>query len=401
MRLLFSLIGLLAASVLTARPLLVISVDGLDYRYLRDADQLGMKIPNMRKLMRAGAWADGGVVGVVPTVTFPSHTTIVTGVRPDQHGILGNNRPKEDGGERYFFANLMKAPALWDAAHRAGLKVGAVHWPVTVDSPSIDWDFPEHFKRRQGAGMDWEATAAKATPGLVEKMMGRFPSMATEWIDDRVRALATIYLLKYEKPELLLLHLVDHDSEAHETGPFSMHAKAMVERTDELLGDILAAKPANMALALVSDHGFERFDEAVNLRALLDQAGVKGAVEVKSTMVTTEDPAAAAFLRTMKTAREIPSVEWQRFIPNRPKPLGAFETPPHTLFTTDAAAPLRAKILHGDHGLWPLRPDYRSTFLLVTPGRKPARLGEVDMLTLAGRLAQVLNLDFGKEQKVQ
>ena len=398
-RLLLSLV--LFASLAGARPLLVISIDGLDHRYLRDADQLGLKIPHLRKLLKEGAWADHGVIGVVPTVTFPSHTAIVTGVRPDQHGILNNNRPKEEGGERYFFASMIKVPTLWDAAKRAGLKVGGVHWPVTVDSKNFDWDFPEHFKKRQGAGMDWQATAEKATPGLIEKMTARYPSMATEWIDDRARALATVYLLKYEKPDLLLLHLIDHDAEAHETGPFSMHAKAMVERTDELLGDILAAKPASMAVALVSDHGFERIDEVLNIRALLREAGVTGAVTVSGTMVSTDDEGVARFLRGLKTAREIPADEWQRFIPNRPKPLAAFEPPAHTQFATDPAAPVHAKILHGDHGLWPLRTDYRSTFILWTPGGKPARLGELDMLSIAGRLAQVLNLDFGKDLKAQ
>ncbi len=398
-RLLLSLV--LFASLAASRPLLVISIDGLDHRYLRDADQLGLKIPHLRKLLNEGAWADHGVIGVVPTVTFPSHTAIVTGVRPDQHGILNNNRPKEEGGERYFFASMIKVPTLWDAAKRAGLKVGGVHWPVTVDSKSFDWDFPEHFKKRQGAGMDWQATAEKATPGLIEKMMARYPSIATEWIDDRARALATVYLLKYEKPDLLLLHLIDHDAEAHETGPFSMHAKAMVERTDELLGDILAAKPASMAVALVSDHGFERIDEVLNIRALLREAGVTGAVTVSGTMVSADDEGVARFLRGLKTAREIPAAEWQRFIPNRPKPLAAFEPPAHTQFATDPAAPARAKILHGDHGLWPLRADYRSTFILWTPGGKPARLGELDMLSIAGRLAQVLNLDFGKDLKAQ
>ena len=104
MRLLsFLLIG---AALLPARPLLVISIDGLDHRYLRDADKLGLKIPNLRKLVKDGSWADGGVVGVVPTVTFPSHTSIITGVRPDQHGILNNNRPKEDGGRAVFLRQL-------------------------------------------------------------------------------------------------------------------------------------------------------------------------------------------------------------------------------------------------------------------------------------------------------
>ena len=86
-----------------ARPLLVLSVDGLDHRYLRDADKLGLKIPNLHRLMKEGQWA-AGVVGVVPTVTWPSHTTLISGVTPAEHGILGNRRPKTEGGDYYWTA---------------------------------------------------------------------------------------------------------------------------------------------------------------------------------------------------------------------------------------------------------------------------------------------------------
>ena len=58
----------IAAACAEARPLVVISVDGLDYRYLRDADTLGLKIPHMRRMIEQGALAQG-VVGVVPTIT--------------------------------------------------------------------------------------------------------------------------------------------------------------------------------------------------------------------------------------------------------------------------------------------------------------------------------------------
>lgn len=43
----------------SAAPLIVISVDGLDCRYIRDADRLGLKIPNIRRLTREGASAQG------------------------------------------------------------------------------------------------------------------------------------------------------------------------------------------------------------------------------------------------------------------------------------------------------------------------------------------------------
>src|SRR5262249_60432811 len=74
----------------SARPtLLMISIDGLRPDYVTAADTHGLKIPNLRRFLKEGAFADG-VPGVIPTVTYPSHTTLITGVSPAKHGILGN-----------------------------------------------------------------------------------------------------------------------------------------------------------------------------------------------------------------------------------------------------------------------------------------------------------------------
>ena len=99
-----------------AKKLLVVSVDGLDQRYLRDRDRLGLRIPNLRRLLNQGRSAQG-VIGVYPTVTWPAHTSLITGVRPDQHGILGNRRERQEGGDYYWTAGFLKAPTLWQAAH--------------------------------------------------------------------------------------------------------------------------------------------------------------------------------------------------------------------------------------------------------------------------------------------
>ena len=78
------------AQVGTSPPLLLmISVDGLRPDYVTAADARGAKVPNLRRFLKEGAFAEG-VLGVVPTVTYPSHTTLVTGVWPARHGILNN-----------------------------------------------------------------------------------------------------------------------------------------------------------------------------------------------------------------------------------------------------------------------------------------------------------------------
>lgn len=88
--------------------LLVISVDGLDWRYLQDADRLGLKIPHIRRLLAEGDVGDG-VVGEDPTVTWPAHTTLITGAPPSRHGIPGNRRPDSDGGAYYWETALVRA----------------------------------------------------------------------------------------------------------------------------------------------------------------------------------------------------------------------------------------------------------------------------------------------------
>ncbi|HZN11520.1 MAG TPA: ectonucleotide pyrophosphatase/phosphodiesterase [Blastocatellia bacterium] len=379
-----------------ARPVLVISVDGLDHRYLRDGDQLGLQIPNLRRLMREGELADG-VVGVLPTVTWPSHTTLITGVAPAEHGILGNRRPQSEGGDYYWEVSLLKAKTLWHAAREAGLRTAAITWPVTVGAP-IDFNLPEYFRRRQGGAMDLQSIAEKATPGLLEKITRHFPSFPQEWMDDRTRALATVYLLKHERPDLLLLHFVDLDAEAHHNGPFSREANAVLEYTDELIGRILAALPAEMAVALVSDHGFERADRVVNLNVLLAREGVKGKADVASGFVTARDKEVAAWLRQAArhgVGREIPKEELRRFAPRLAEVEAAFEPAPHHLFGPATSGEAFAKPAEtGVHGLWPGRPDYLSSFILWGPGIKPARRPRMSMLEIAPRLASLMGVKF-------
>ena len=382
----------------SGRPLLVISVDGLDYRYLRDADKLRLKIPTLRRLMREGEVTEG-IEGVYPTVTWPSHTTMITGVAPAEHGILNNRRPQNEGGDYYWDASLLKTKTLWHAAREAGLKTAAITWPVTVNA-AIDFNLPEYFQRRQGGAMDLRSIESKATPGLVEKIARVFPSFAQEWMDDRTRAQATIYLLRYERPDLILLHFVDLDAEAHHNGPFTREANAILERTDELIGEMLKAIPREMVVAIVSDHGFERADRVVDVSQAMSREGVKGNLEMRFGFLTTKDEVVAQWLRAASReskygiGREIPPEEWKRFLPQQAAGVAAFESAEHHLFGAAQAGEIYAKPAEtGIHGLWPGRKDYSASLILWGNGIKAGRKPRASMLTLAPRFARVLGLD--------
>ena len=91
-------------------------------------------IPNLTRLRREGSYADG-VIGVYPTLTYPSHTTIITGRMPAEHGIYSNlssRQPGKNVGDWFWFANAIKVPTLWDEARAHHMTTGTVFWPVAV-----------------------------------------------------------------------------------------------------------------------------------------------------------------------------------------------------------------------------------------------------------------------------
>ena len=388
------------ASAAPHHKLLVVSVDGLDWRYLSQADAFHLRIPNIRRLMREGSWA-GGVVGVYPSVTWPSHTTLITGVIPEVHGILGNRRPRAEGGEYYWSSDLLKAPTLWQAARDQGLTTASVTWPVTTGA-AITYDLPEYFMRRNGGSMDLASVASRATPGLVEAISADYPSFPQQWVDDRTRTLAVLYLLKARQPDLLLAHMVDLDSEEHDQAPFATNSFAIMERTDELIGQIVAALPKGYDFALVSDHGFERIDNDANLKVLFSQRGVTGDLEILSGLVATTDPKVADFLREAahdpanKIGREIPHEEVVRYAPQLAATVAAFEPAENTAFGRQASGPfLTPPPEKGDHGFWPTHTGYRSVFVTWGPGIRHEELPEMQMTEIAARLAALAGIRFG------
>lgn len=369
---------LLLASIASGRSLLVISVDGLDNRYLRDADKMKLKIPAIRRLMAEGAWANG-VVGVMPSITFPSHTTIVTGVPPHQHGIINNT---DENNVRYWYSRQIKVPVLWDAAHASGLKTGVVDWPVTVGA-NIDFNFPEKFSGGDAGRMEMAAHEDVSTPGLIEKITALYPTFPRPIVDDQARTQAVLYMLQ-QKADLILVHLADHDAAAHAYGPYVKPSIATLELADECIGRMMRALPKDGVIALVSDHGFERVDRFVNPKTYSD-----GPMNVSSAIVTTKDWAVAVALRGKDgIGREIPQTELSQRSPNLAG-LFAFTPGEHVNFGTGKLSSPR-----GSHGYWPVRDDYRSVFVLWGAGVKREKLPEIEMTAIAGRLASVLGVHF-------
>jgi Type I phosphodiesterase / nucleotide pyrophosphatase len=356
-----------------AQKLVVVSIDGLDYRYLRDADRLHLKIPVLRKMMAKGTMADG-VVGVVPTSSFAATTTLMTGV------------PTSQGG---------KPPlTLWQAASRAHLKTSALVWPGTSEA-TIDFNCPETRPASSSVDVAFDTIAQKCTQGLVERMAGAYPGFRKPIWNDETSMAALSYLLQHEQPDLALVNMTALDQEQRETGALSLYSLDLLENADELLGQLISHLPPHTVVAVVSGHGFETEQHLVRPRVLVNSA----AVDVRYGLIGTADQRVAAALRKQLAnkksgiAREVPISEVRAFAPDLNRWVAAFGTAPGYIASEESkGAPTGLGNRKGVDGLWPTRPNYRSVFLLAGEGVRPGHLGEISALHIAPTLASVLGV---------
>jgi predicted AlkP superfamily pyrophosphatase or phosphodiesterase len=409
-----------------APPLVVISVDGMKPEYVTQAEKHGLKLPVMRLFLTQGSYAEG-VVGVIPTVTYPSHTTIVTGVWPAEHGVFDNTvfDPLGEHPNTWYwdFADI-KVPTLYTAADAAGIKTANVGWPVTINAP-IDYNIAE--------GTQSEHTDQPASspyhPNDILDQIGIHPSETTD--QDVTKTAEAVAILRKFRPGLLLVHLTDLDHQEHLHSPFSPQADAALETIDGQIGQIeqaaLAINP-HTRIVIVSDHGFLRVDHRTNLNVLLAQAGLIELGALKpgakrpsvlswqaeawaaggSNAIILQHPDDPALLEEVRTVLErakadpnngIETILTHHEIVAR----GGFPKASFLVDYKDGYDPggaLSGAVVEdapstGMHGYLPSRPDMRSAFFIKGDGIDKGRdLGVIDMRQIAPTLARLLNIQL-------
>lgn len=281
MRALFSIVVLLlgVGASAFAHPLLLISIDGMRPEYVTEADAHGLKLPTLRCFMSDGSYADS-VRNVTPTVTYPNHTTLITGVEPAKHGI-GANGPfdpmLQNNSGWYWYASDIKAPTLWAAADKAGLVTASVAWPVTVAAAGIRYnltDFGPH-----GTDSVKALEALSRPDGLLPALEASVgPYLDSDTIEgDQNHTRFALEILKRDKPGFMTVHLEALDHASHGYGPFSPQAGRALETIDGLVGqlrDTALANDPDTVVAVVSDHGFAAIKQILNLRVAFVKAGL-------------------------------------------------------------------------------------------------------------------------------
>lgn len=267
--------------------MILVSIDGLRPEFYKDPEW-GMV--NLRQAMKLGSYSDG-VRGVFPTVTYPSHTTIISGVKPLKHGIYYNTPVEPLGitGRWYWEYDSVKVPTLWTEARKAGLKTAAVSWPVTVKAP-IDYNIPEFWilAGQNGGGNDYvKGMAQETTPSsLFEEVQQNATGKLSKdgfdldyySADANLSRMAAYIIMKY-KPSLLALHIATVDHFEHEEGRDGDKVRKAVADADRAVKTLMdAVEKAGLkdstTFIVTGDHGFVDIHTQLSPNVLLARAGL-------------------------------------------------------------------------------------------------------------------------------
>jgi predicted AlkP superfamily pyrophosphatase or phosphodiesterase len=428
LRVTFFAAGLLAVpAIAQAAPVLMISIDGLRPGDVLDADARGFSAPVLKKLVADGVYASG-VRNALPTVTYPNHTTLITGVWPARHGIANN--PTFDPLQKnmsgwYWYTQDIKVGTLWDAVHKSGGKVASLSWPVSVGATSIDYNVPEYW--RADIPEDLKVIRALSTPGLVpllEKRSGvPFANADGEEVEEDVgRAKFAAALIMAKHPMFTTVHLRGLDHIEHGFGPGSPEAKQALATLDKAVGELVAdarkAEP-DLVVAIVSDHGFAPVEHGVNLIAPFVQVGLitldaKGKVTGwqaepwggASAAIVLANPDDAGLKAKVSLLLDDLASKPELGIDHVANagevarlggtPMASFWEdfkPGYQMGADPAAPPVGPASVKGTHGYFPTHPEMRATFILTGPGvTRHGSLGEIDMRDIAPTLAKVMKV---------
>jgi predicted AlkP superfamily pyrophosphatase or phosphodiesterase len=227
----------------------LVSLDAFRWDYSRIYNT-----PNINRIATEGVKADW-LVPSFPTVTFPNHYTIATGLYPDHHGLIDNNFLAPDLGLSYRMSDraAVENPSfyggepIWITAEKQGARAASFFW-VGSEAP-VGGRHPTYWKKYDGS-ISFEAR-----------------------IDTVVKWLS---YPKAKRPELVTLYFDEPDATSHRFGPTSPQTEKVVARLDSLVG-VLRSKLSSLPfsrkinLILLSDHGMGSVsrDRYINLKNII------------------------------------------------------------------------------------------------------------------------------------
>lgn len=263
----------------------LITIDGLRPEMISDPT---MPTPFL-KMMKAKGLSVDRIEGIPPASTYPSHTTLVTGVRPAEHGIY-YNRPflfnKDTAQISYWYASQITAPTIWHRAKEAGLTTASLFWPVSTGSPDIDYNVPEFWSLDmtvdQMAFLRDYCTPRGLLGELEQNACGKL-----DWTtyragsmqrDGRTAAMAC-YLTNRYQPRLMTIHIITTDYAQHADGLDSQWIRETVASADHAVGSIIenlriTGRLDSTFVVVTGDHGFTEYQQTLAPNVWLVRQGL-------------------------------------------------------------------------------------------------------------------------------
>jgi predicted AlkP superfamily pyrophosphatase or phosphodiesterase len=345
-----------AAAKQAPAPLLLISIDGFRAEYL----ERGLS-PTLTMLAKDGVRATG-MQPSFPSLTFPNHYSIVTGLRPDHHGIVNNTMMdpelgKFSLGDRNAVSNgswWNEGMPLWETAAQHGLKSGTMFWPGS--EADIHGKHPDYWRTYDG----------NVTP---EQRVDQVLS----WLD----------MPAEQRPTFITLYFDDADHAGHTYGPDTPQVDDALRKTDAALAYLVESlKKRNLFgrinIIILSDHGMASVPAKNNV--LLDKLIPLHRADVVSLgVVAGLNPTPGHDFSKIEAQLEKPQKHMTCWDKARVPARFAYGSNPRVpqlvcladvgwrITTTDALAKKKGKLSLGEHGYDNEAPQMQALFVAHGP----------------------------------
>jgi predicted AlkP superfamily pyrophosphatase or phosphodiesterase len=230
---------------------ILVSLDGFRYDYARKYEA-----KNLLELAAAGATAPEGMIPSYPSLTFPNHYTLATGLYPEHHGIVANSFYDPQRARAYGLSDPAAVAdgswyggtPIWVVAEQQGMRTACFFWPGS------------------------EAEIQGTRPSYYLKYDEKVPN------HDRVaQVLSWLRLPQEQRPHLITLYFSEVDHQGHEHGPDSDEVRTAVQVVDKEVGALregLAKLQLPVDVIVVSDHGMATVQgDYITLHDYLPDAG--------------------------------------------------------------------------------------------------------------------------------
>lgn len=417
--------------------LIIISFDAVSSEDIHKLKELD----NFKYLIDNGSLITN-VESIYPTLTYPAHATIMTGMYPKNHGIINNtlNKFSDINPNWYWYRKYIKTNTLYDLAAEKGLTTAALLWPVSGRS-SINCNLTEIF-----APKPWQKQLVmSALSGSLKyqldlnKRFGHLRHGLSQPDLDNFVHESVKYTIKQYKPNLLLIHYTDVDTNRHYHGYNSKEANDALLRHDERLGEIIKTlKEENIfeesTIVALGDHSALDGDYMIRLNSLFREAGLlkvnaKGILKSYKAVAKTCDGSSYVYLKdkndtetykkvnklleNLKNSKESPidfilTSKEAETAGADPNCSFMVEGNNNFYFIDEALGEIIEKVNEDEigkvshrtkatHGYYPKKPNYNTFFMAYGKGiKKGIKIDGGKLINHGPTLAKILGVNLGK-----